>query len=193
MLSRYDAVLSALDAGVGDPRVPTPRSWTPTTAPASSSVSSDLEGRLATDPQWVFLEADHSPMPVERFPVMQVIASQGAGARPDHDRPAARSDGDVWLEVNAVPVLDDAGQLEQVAVTFIDITDRMQARADAGRSAEEESRLAFDGSRVATCLVANDGRIIAGEPGDLRPARPHRGGAPDDELPRGDPPRRCQA
>ena len=101
-------------------------------------------------------------MRVERFPVMQVIASQEQVRHltmivrpPDH--------GDVWLEVNAVPVFDDAGQLAQVVVTFFDVTDRMQAQRKLAE-AEEESRLAFDGSRVATCLVSNEGRLTRVNP-----------------------------
>jgi PAS domain-containing protein len=39
----------------------------------------DLDGRLAGDPAWVFLEPDGSRMPLERFPVMQ-----------EHDRSSTR-------------------------------------------------------------------------------------------------------
>ena len=70
---------------------------------------------------------------------------------------------EVWLEVSAVPVLDDGGQIDQVVVTFIDVTERMQAEHRLA-AAEEESRLAFDRSSVATCLVANDGRILRVNP-----------------------------
>ncbi len=48
--------------------------------------------------------------------------------------------------MNAVPVLDDSGQLDQVVVTFIDVTDRRLAEARLAE-AEEESRLVFDRSR----------------------------------------------
>ena len=161
MLTRYEAVLAALDAGVVIHAADTEILDANDRARELLGLH-DLEGRLVTDPDWVFFEADHSPMPVERFPVMQVIASQEQVRRltmivrpPDH--------GDVWLEVNAVPVFDDAGQLAQVAVTFFDITDRMQAQRKLAE-AEEESRLAFDGSRVATCLVSNEGRLTRVNP-----------------------------
>ena len=48
-------------------------------------------------------------------------------------------------------------------MTFFDVTDRMQAQRKLAE-AEEESRLAFDGSRVATCLVSNDGRLTRVNP-----------------------------
>ena len=75
MLSRYDAVLSALDAGVVIHAADTEIVDANERARELLGLQ-DLEGRLATDPQWVFLEADESPMPLERFPVMQVIASR---------------------------------------------------------------------------------------------------------------------
>ncbi len=161
MLSRYDAVLSALNAGVVIHAADTE-------ILAANDRAHDLlglqhlEGRLATDPQWVFLEADRSPMALERFPVMQVIASmeQVRGLTMIIQSPQGN---EVWFEVSAVPVLDDAGLLNQVVVTFIDVTERMLAEHLLA-AAEEESRLAFDRAMVATCLVANDGRIIRVNP-----------------------------
>ncbi len=125
MLSRYEAVLSALDAGVVIHAADTEIVEANDRARDLLGIQ-DLEGRLAVDPAWVFLESDHTPMALERFPVMQVIAS----AKPVVGllmivRPPAGSD--VWLEVNACPVLDESGQLQQIAVTFIDVTDRSLA------------------------------------------------------------------
>ena len=156
MLSRYDAVLAALNAGVV------------IHAPDTSIVDAndrarellglqDLEGRLASDPLWTFLEADHSAMALERFPVMQVIASlqQVRGLTMIVQSPQGR---ETWFEVNAVPVIDLEGLLDQVVVTFIDVTDRRLAEGRLAE-AEEESRLVLERSQVATCLVANDGRL----------------------------------
>jgi diguanylate cyclase (GGDEF)-like protein/PAS domain S-box-containing protein len=157
MRSRYDAVLAALDAGVvihaADSEIIDANEHARTLLGLR-----DLEGRLATDPQWDFLEADQSPMPLERFPVMQVIATRDRVVgmtmvvRPP-------SGPERWFEVNAAPILDDTGELQQVVVTFIDVTDRKDAERMLA-AAEEESRLTFESSRVASCLVANDGRLI---------------------------------
>jgi diguanylate cyclase (GGDEF)-like protein/PAS domain S-box-containing protein len=161
VLSRYDAVLSALDAGVVIHAASTEIVDANEQARALLGLQ-DLEGRLATDPQWVFLEADHSPMTLERFPVMQVIAT-GDQVRGLIMIVRAPQGNEVWLEVNAVPVIDGSGQLEQVVVTFIDITERKQVEAALAKT-EEEARLVFDRSSVATCLVSNDGRIIRVNP-----------------------------
>jgi diguanylate cyclase (GGDEF)-like protein/PAS domain S-box-containing protein len=89
----------------------------------------DLEGRLASDPQWQFLEIDHSPMSLDRFPVVQVITTRGPvrgmiGITKPPEGPM------VWVEINALPVIDDAGELGQVVVTFIDVTDRIAAEQE---------------------------------------------------------------
>lgn len=156
MLSRYDAVLAALNAGVVIHAAGTEILEANDRARALLGIQ-NLEGRLATDPQWVFLEADHSPMALERFPVMQAISSREPVrgltmiVRPPEGPEA-------WFEVNAVPVIDDAGDLDSITVTFIDVTDVHRA-AEVLAAAEEESRLAFERSSVATCLVSNDGRL----------------------------------
>ena len=66
---------------------------------------------------------------------------------------------DLWMEVNALPIVDSSGHLEQVVVTFIDVTEAHLYTKDLAR-AEEEARLTFERSNVATCLVSNEGRII---------------------------------
>ena len=133
MLSRYEALLAALDAGVVIHAADTAIVEANDRARALLGLQ-DLEGRLATDPEWVFLESDHSPMALERFPVMQVLATQQAVRglimiiRPPMSP-------DVWMEVNALPIIDDSGQLEQVIVTFIDVSDRERAVAELAQSA----------------------------------------------------------
>ncbi len=92
----------------------------------------DLDGRLAGDPSWVFLEPDGSPMPLERFPVMQVLTSHQpvwSQSLIVH-RPVG---ADVWLEVNALPLINDDTGVAEVVVTFLDVTAREQQK----RIAEE--------------------------------------------------------
>jgi diguanylate cyclase (GGDEF)-like protein/PAS domain S-box-containing protein len=134
MHSRYDAILTALSAGVVIHAADT------TILDANERARTllglqDLEGRLATDPGWVFLEADHSPMALARFPVMQVISS----GEPlfDLTMVVVPPEGlEKWVEVNAVPVFDATGQLEQIVVTFIDVTARKLAETRLAEQAE---------------------------------------------------------
>ena len=92
-----------------------------------------MRGRVALDPYWSFLEEDGSVMPLSRFPVPQVLA-RGAALnklvlgvrRPDLARP-------VWVQVDAYPLHDEAGQISQIVVTFADITELKRAEDGARR------------------------------------------------------------
>jgi PAS domain S-box-containing protein len=79
-------------------------------------------GRAAIDPLWDFLEETGSSMPLERYPVRQVLSSgkplKGFVAgirRPDKSGP-------VWVLVNGEPSFDRDGSIFQVVITFMDIT-----------------------------------------------------------------------
>lgn len=96
-------------------------------------------GKTAMDPRWCFLQEDRSPMPLEAYPVMRVIAT-GEGfkghvlgiCRPDLAEP-------VWVLCNGHPVKDENNQLVQVVITFIDITGSKRA-AEALQQSEEAVR-----------------------------------------------------
>jgi PAS domain S-box-containing protein len=86
-----------------------------------------LRGRASTDPHWVFLEEDGSPMPHARYPVVQVLASGRPLTdfivglrRPDLDRP-------LWVLCNVYPTRGPQGEVDQVIVTFVDVTERVAA------------------------------------------------------------------
>ena len=86
-----------------------------------------MRGKVSIDPYWAFLEEDGAPMPHERFPVPQVLASGEplknfvlGVRRTDLPRP-------VWVLCNAYPLRDAEGAIEQIFVTFVDITERKEA------------------------------------------------------------------
>ncbi len=86
-----------------------------------------LLGKMAFDPSWHFLREDGSVMSVEEYPANQVFAMcqslrnfvMGVH-RPDKN-------SNVWVLVNADPILDKQDKIAQVIVTFIDITERKRA------------------------------------------------------------------
>ena len=92
-----------------------------------TGLSSDqLLGKVAIDPFWCFLEEDGSVMPLERYPVQQVLSSGSAVKkmimgmrRPDLPEPT-------WGQVDAYPLRDEQGRMERVVVTFADISERVR-------------------------------------------------------------------
>ncbi|MFC1841300.1 PAS domain S-box protein [Thermodesulfobacteriota bacterium] len=82
-----------------------------------------MMGKEAIDPVWNFLCEDGSIMPLEEYPVNQVLKNKKTlknyitGIRkPDKLDPT-------WVLVSAVPEIDDKSSISQVIVTFIDITE----------------------------------------------------------------------
>ena len=88
-----------------------------------------LLGKAAMDPAWHFMRDDESPMPLDEYPVNQVIARQEkiCDLIVGINRPVTNDVA--WVLVNAYPEMKADGKLRQVVVTFVDITDRKRAYA----------------------------------------------------------------
>jgi len=88
-----------------------------------------LRGRQAIDPVWKFLSENGTPLSHEEYPVDKIIKSKKylsnmvAGLiRPD-------TNDIIWVLVNGYPVLDKHGEIFEIIIAFIDITDRKHVEA----------------------------------------------------------------
>ena len=88
-----------------------------------------MRGKVAIDSSWNFVDEQGASLPVELYPVNQVIAGlkplEGLllGVRFSGIAPVT------WLLVNAFPEFDMDGSLKQVVVNFDDVTSRKLAEA----------------------------------------------------------------
>ncbi len=81
-----------------------------------------MHGKVSLDPAWCFLRENGTPTPLEEYPFNRVlssgepVASEVLGIR--------RSDfaEPLWVQWNAYPFFDAGGHIQQVVVTFSDIT-----------------------------------------------------------------------
>ncbi len=143
----YKTLLRNLDAGVV---VHSPDTAIVIANPAACrllGLSEDqMLGKEAMDPQWNFIGEDGRDMPREDYPVNRVISS----GRPLHNMVIgvnrSRSDDETWLLVNGFPVFKCDGQLEQVVITFVDITELNQAK-EAVMRVNGRMRLAAESGR----------------------------------------------
>jgi PAS domain S-box-containing protein len=110
-----------------------------------------LFGKTAMDPAWCFLREDGTLAQLNEYPVQQVltsgepIRSQILGiSRPDMASP-------LWVLCNAYPEHDAAGQISQVIVSFIDITERKTNEARVARLTQLYSALSQCNHSIAHC------------------------------------------
>lgn len=135
----YHDLLAYLDAGVV---VHAPDASIIMANPAACKFlgysENQMTGKDAEHLEWRFFHEDYRDMPVADYPVSQVITTgnsvrnQVVGIQHPHSGTVR------WGIANGFPVLDKAGQLEQIVITFIDITD-LKLSQDALR--ESEARL----------------------------------------------------
>lgn len=96
-------------------------------------------GRDSMDPRRRLVDADGEPIDASQAPGMVTLRT-GRPVR-NHTMGVHWPDGTlVWLSVNTEPILDTAGRVAQVAVSFTDVT--------AERRADERARIALRASRV---------------------------------------------
>lgn len=87
----------------------------------------EIAGKAAIDPTWHFYREDGILLPAEEYPVNRVLAT-GRSLRDVLLKIHRQKDGDdAWVLVNADPVFNSLGELEEVIVTFFDISDRRRA------------------------------------------------------------------
>jgi len=117
-------------------------------------------GRELIDPAWRFVNEDGSVMPVSAYPAAQVRAT-GQPVR-DLVGGVVKSAGEepTWLLCRADPWFNDSGQIDQIVVTFIDITQRRKLMLDV-KDRELKFQALFDYSMDAVLLTSPDGTVHA--------------------------------
>lgn len=159
---RYRNLLNNLEAGVVVHAPDTAIRMSNQRASELLGISeSQLKGKAASDAQWKFIHENNVPLKLDEYPVNQIIASK----KPFKDftmgveRPEAHDI--VWLKVNGFPVFDSQGELLEVLISFIDITQRKLAE-DSLRLSEEKFRKAFLASPDSVTInLSDDGMYIS--------------------------------
>jgi PAS domain S-box-containing protein len=105
-----------------------------------------LSGKLAIDDAWHFMYEDKRPVPVEKYPVNQILKT----GQPINNfitgvnRPATNDV--VWLMGNGFPVLDSNNQIKEMVVSFIDITGLKLAEENLLQSNADLAQFAYAAS-----------------------------------------------
>jgi PAS domain S-box-containing protein len=86
-------------------------------------------GKTAIDPTWHFLREDGKDMPFEEYPVNQVLRT-GLPLKNYIVGIYHNSQTQVWVIINAFPEFDTNQQIQQIVITFIDISDRKKVELE---------------------------------------------------------------
>ncbi|AFZ09070.1 multi-sensor hybrid histidine kinase [Oscillatoria nigro-viridis PCC 7112] len=128
--ARYRQLIDNLNAGFVIHATDTSVQLCNETAAELLGLSMDqMLGKTAISPTWHFVREDGSFMPLEQYPVNQVL-STGSSIKNYVLGIKRRSDSFVCVLVNAYPELDQKGQIQRVVVTFIDISQRKQVELE---------------------------------------------------------------
>lgn len=159
---RYRDLLSNIDAGVVIHNPDTSIIHCNHKAMESLGLSEDqIFGKTAIDPDWKFLDENNRPLSIDKYPVNQVITNKKpikkfiAGIH----RPIQKDI--VWVLVNGFPVLDDAGNLLEIVISFIDITALRQMEIDMSERKIFENELkaakekAEESEKLKTAFLQN--------------------------------------
>jgi len=86
-----------------------------------------MRGKTAIDKAWCFIREDETSMPLEEYPVNQVLATNQPLTDLTLGILRLDREGPTWVQCNAHQDWDTNGNLRQVVVSFADITARKQA------------------------------------------------------------------
>lgn len=94
-------------------------------------------GKAAIDPAWCFVREDGTRCPLEEYPVNLALASKSPITNLVLGMVCPDREGIIWAHCDARQVWDQNDSLQQVVVTFFDITDRKRAEQQLGQYADK--------------------------------------------------------
>ncbi|MDP1651409.1 MAG: PAS domain S-box protein, partial [Rhodocyclaceae bacterium] len=125
-----------------------------------------LIGNNARDIGWQFVTEDGHPIPVADYTVSQVLATRQATKGRIQGLKLGDGPCTTWLLMSAAPIFDAAGEVQEVAVTFMDVTEHRQQetrernRTRVMESLGADSPLATTLEHIARLVEAEDARAL---------------------------------
>jgi PAS domain S-box-containing protein len=121
---RYKSLINNLDVGVV---VHNPDTSIIISNPKATELlgmnEEQMQGKMAMDPDWHFLNENNLPLPLEKYPINQIVANNNpiqnfvvAVSRP-------KTNDIITLLINGFPTSNSKGEIKEVIISFIDITE----------------------------------------------------------------------
>ncbi len=137
---RYDRLLHNLETGIVVHAPDTSIIINNYRASALLGLSDEqMRGKTATDPAWRFIYEDYSAIPPEDYPVNRIARE----AKPIRNQILGvvhpGRDNVVWLTVNGFPAIKNNGEISEIVISFIDITEQKDAEETLRKNEESLS------------------------------------------------------
>jgi PAS domain S-box-containing protein len=112
---------------------------------------SQMKGKMVVDSTWKFLNEDNSVMPIEKYPVNQIVTNKQAikNFRLGVNRP--ETNDVVWLLINGFPEIDSNGEIFEIVISFIDVTEQKIMEMELVKAKEQ----AEAANKAKTDFLAN--------------------------------------
>lgn len=96
-----------------------------------------MRGKSAIDPAWKFIHEDNTPLTLEEYPVNRIITSRQPIKEQRLGIQQPGKNDIVWVSVNGFPLRDSKGEIAEIVISIIDITERMTAELLILKKTEE--------------------------------------------------------
>ena len=158
---RYRSLLNNLDAGIVVHAPDTSIVINNTRASELLGLSNDqMKGKAAIDQAWKFTHEDNTPLTLDEYPVNRIVNGRQSIKNQVLGIQQPGKNDVVWVTVNGFPVLDTKGEITEVVISFIDITDRIQAEEKIKLSEEKFSKSFFNSPDSIIINRLDDGKIV---------------------------------
>ena len=158
---RYRSLLNNLDAGIVVHAPDTSIVINNTRASELLGLSNDqMKGKAAIDQAWKFTHEDNTPLTLDEYPVNRIVNGRQSIKNQVLGIQQPGKNDVVWVTVNGFPVLDTKGEITEVVISFIDITDRIQAEEKIKLSEEKFSKSFFNSPDSIIINRLDNGKIV---------------------------------
>jgi PAS domain S-box-containing protein len=102
-----------------------------------------MKGKEAMDPAWKFINEDYSNLSVDNYPVNRISIAKKPIKNQILGILQSNKNYIVWVSVNGFPMFNNANEITEIVISFIDITEKKQAD-EALKEAEWKFKALFE-------------------------------------------------
>lgn len=97
----------------------------------------ELKETHSSTTEWNFINEDFSSLPIEDYPVHQIIRTNRSIKNVIVGRKSLDTNEIVWVMVNGFPVFDKKGKLSEIVISFIDISELKKIESELIKAKEQ--------------------------------------------------------